>query len=35
LTRSKNTRRLLSYFHTKDKTKKEFRVYCKTGRNNK
>ena len=33
LTKKKNKNRLLSYFHTKEKTNKEFRNYIKTGRN--
>jgi len=32
LTRAKNTRRLLSFFHTKEK-KEQLRKYIKTGRN--
>ena len=35
LTHCANTRRLLSYFHCKDKPKREFRKYVRTGRNDK
>jgi len=33
LTHCENTRRLLSYFHCKDKPRREFRKYVRTGRN--
>ena len=32
LTKKKATTRLLSYFHTKEKSNDEFKLYIKTGR---
>ncbi|KKP77709.1 MAG: hypothetical protein UR73_C0013G0007 [candidate division WS6 bacterium GW2011_GWF1_35_23] len=35
LSKTNAIKRLVSYYHSKDKSSEEFSKYCKTGRNNK